>query len=258
MGNMSLIEKKEKKTAGNNYNLKVLISICFWSFIIAVVVAIVWGYFFSFGDFWMDDGYCIDCTMGSFIHCEPMVKGWNQNYPIIEAYERYNNLKCFLFLETSFYFLPFLMVSLCACFIKEKKLKNTLAIFCGIIIFCLQLLLGYLSYKVEAYGSVSDHVLLIGGLGIITAITYGYVLFHSYRHLVNGQNKSKLKALFFAHLFALVSSGFVLFFVFFSHIVVTVFLVVILVVIYYVFILVYLVYKLVGTIVKRIRQKGRI
>lgn len=243
------------KTAGKMNDWIVLVSICFLSIIIAYVVAIVWGYFFSFGDFWMDEGYCIDCKMGSYIHCESTtVKDWIQNYPIIAAFEKYDNLKCFLFVEAFFYLLPFLMVSLSASFIKGKKWKNTMVILCGLIIFCFQLLLGYLSYKVRPLGLVSDHILLFGGFGIIIAITYGYVLSRSV-NLVSERNTSKFKVLFFAHLLALASSSILLFFVFFSPIYVNVFFFVLLIIIFVIFCLVYVVDMMVGAIVNRIRKK---
>lgn len=223
MEKTSTIEKKEPESE-NALKARPSISsfaTCYFGLLGCIIIArIVWDYIFSFDVPWPGKLYPSlnrICLYG----LEYTTKGeidWWKNGAWYNIFKEYASFKYFLGTETLFHFLPFFVASLTLCFIKQNKWKKTAGILFGLLIFCLQLQFGYLCYEAwqnmfldYEMGTISQHIFLYGGFGVLLAVTYGVVLYFSYKFLMKSpQTMDEFKATLLAHLPAYLASSIVL------------------------------------------------
>lgn len=216
MENDAIIEKKERIT-GTDARTRIPFS-SYWGwfcvfYLLVVAVTIGWSFLFGFTILRPaeDDLWSISLFGVTY---EPMTYDDGGGKFLCEL----NSFKRWLLHIPLFSFLPYLVLSLTLCFTRQRKWKRFTGILFGLIILCLQVLSGYLSYVVwhNMYpdcdvGTVLQHILLFGGFSVLMASAYGIVLYYSYEYLLRSpQPKDKLKALFFAHLLAVLALIFVL------------------------------------------------
>lgn len=219
--NDEILEKKESIT-GNEARTWPLFSYwcCFYVlYFLIIAVTIGWSFLFGFSIPWPAEGEYPLWKISLFgVTYEPLTNSdWGSIF-LYEFIDNYTSFKHWLLYIPLFDFLPYLILSPILCFTRQRKWKWYTGILFGLITLCLQVLFGYLSYVAwysvySGYdvGTVSQHILLFGGFGILLAITYGIVLYYSYEYLLrSSQPKDKLKALFFAHLLAFLASIFIL------------------------------------------------